>query len=103
MAKYLTINHPLEQLEKIIPVTKDGIPMDFIGNDVSVNDDGSYSIVNDKGVKSTGFPGESYWVIYGRDGSNVPKAEIVTLEEKDCILYETENGDDIFCEFASAE
>ena len=100
MAKYMKINHP--QVSKIIPVTNDGIPIDFIGNDVGVNEDGSYFIVNDKGETSTGFPGESCWVIYGRDDSNVPKAEIVTVEEKNFVLYEN-CGERIFCELDPAE
>ena len=62
-------------------VDKEGLPSFLFGADIRKNDNGSWTIKTSWG-ESTGFPGESYWVLYGRNEDGTPDANILTITEK---------------------
>lgn len=63
-----------------MPVSEE-FPEFLKGADISHNADGSWSIKTDWGV-STGFPGESYWVLYGIKADGTLDANILTKTEE---------------------
>ena len=63
----------------------DEIPEFLIGAPIEKNDDGSFTITTDWG-KSTGVPGEAYYVLYGVKKDGTPDVNILTKSEKS---YET--------------
>lgn len=70
---------------------------DFLANaNIRKNEDGSWTIKTDWG-ESTGFPGESYWVLYGQKEDGTPDANILTKSEKSFREYLVcdEEGNDI--------
>ena len=77
-------------------VDKEGLPSFLFGADVRKNDNGSWTIKTSWG-ESTGFPGESYWVLYGRNEDGTPDANILTITEKSFKDYLVcdENGKDL--------
>lgn len=62
-------------------VTEFEIPSFLSGADVRKNRDGSWTIKTSWG-ESTGFPGESYWILYGKNEDGTPDANILTKTEK---------------------
>lgn len=77
-------------------VRKDELPAFLFGATVRKNADGSWTIKTNWG-ESTGFPGECYWVLYGKNADGTPDANILTKTEtsfKEYIVCD-EDGNDL--------
>ena len=84
-------------------VDKEELPSFLFGAETRRNDDGSWTIKTSWG-ESTGFPGECYWVLYGKNEDGTPDANILTKSEKSFNDYLVcdEKGNDI-CKLAEYE
>ena len=77
-------------------VDADLLPSFLFGASVRKNSDGSLTIKTSWG-ESTGFPGKSYWILYGNNEDGTPDANILTITEKsfkDYIVCD-EDGNDL--------
>lgn len=81
---------------KAVLVDEEELPAFLFGANVRKNADGSWTIKTSWG-ESTGFPGECYWVLYGKNEDGTPDANILTRTEKSFKDYLVcdENGEDI--------
>ena len=81
---------------KAVLVDEEALPSFLFGAKVKKNDNGSWTIKTSWG-ESTGFPGECYWVLYGKNEDGTPDANILTRTEKSFKDYLVcdENGEDL--------
>ena len=81
---------------KAVLVDKEELPSFLFGAKTRKNADGSWTIKTSWG-ESTGFPGECYWVLYGKNEDGTPDANILTRTEKSFKDYLVcdENGEDL--------